>query len=218
MQLRPRKTPLSDVQLEIVTASSTGIQRALSILRQGGIVAHATETCYGFACDLRNPDAVKKLFAIKQRPLDQPVSALFASVDDAKKYVEWNDEAQRLADEYLPGPLTMILHLKNNSGINPVPVPSPIPTLGIRISSHPIAMELVKRFGSPLSTTSGNLHGQSNPYSAEDIVRQFTGKEFQPDLILDSGELPRNPPSTVIDLTDAEKSMRREGSVKISAR
>lgn len=210
--------------MQILPADTAGIAAALEVLRAGGVVAHATETCYGFACDLTNPGAVKKLFVLKQRPLDQPVSALFTSVDDAKRYVEWNEEAQRLADEYLPGPLTLILQQKpiTDYGLritanSVIRNPQSAISIGVRISSHPIAHRLVAEFGSPLSTTSANLHGTPNPYSVKDIVRQFSNQEFQPDLILDSGALPRKQPSTVIDLTsgDTAKTLRT-GDVSIA--
>ncbi len=207
--------------MNILPADTPGIQHALTVLQSGGIIAHATETCYGLACDLRNPDAVMKLFRIKQRPLDQPVSALFSSLTEAKKYVTWNDEVQKLADEYLPGPLTLILPLHPHPPsallITPTNTRSNEVTnshsAGLRFSSHPLAQQLVKKFGSPLSTTSANLHGQPNPYSAEEIVRQFTGQEFQPDLILDSGTLPKTPPSTVINLAHPEANILRKGSL-----
>src|SRR3989344_9622501 len=97
--------------MKIIPAKS-GIEQALSVLRSGGVIAHATETCYGFACDLTNPTAVEKLFDIKQRPTSQPVSAMFSSVEEAKRWVEWGDEAEKLAKQYLPGSLTLILPLK----------------------------------------------------------------------------------------------------------
>jgi L-threonylcarbamoyladenylate synthase len=205
--------------MQIVPASTEGLQRALDVLRAGGVIAHATETCYGLACDLSNPAAVEKLFAIKQRPPTQPVSALFASIDDAKQYVVWNDEAEELAQQYLPGPLTLILPLREDApkklfpvfSILPVrPHPgghSPFSSLGVRISSHPLAMNLVTAFGSPLSTTSANLHGQPNPYSLDQIVPC--------DLIIDSGTLPQNPPSTVMDLTGETIEKRRSGDLHI---
>ena len=79
--------------MKIVDASDDGIQKALEVLRAGGVVAHATETCYGLACDLGNAEAVEKLFAIKKRPDAQPVSALLASIEQAQKYTQWNDIA-----------------------------------------------------------------------------------------------------------------------------
>lgn len=209
--------------MKIEPVSEQGIAEAISILQKGGTVAHATETCYGLACDLRDPKAVKKLFEIKARPEEQPVSALFASVDDAKKYVEWNDEAEKLAKQHLPGPLTLILRMKPDAPSQLHPTIEVLPTihyslqpsLGIRISSHPLAQRLVKEFGSPISTTSANIHGMPNPYSAENILAQFSGLEIIPDLILDSGILPKTPPSTVVDLTGNDKTVKRSGRVGV---
>jgi L-threonylcarbamoyladenylate synthase len=207
--------------MHILPISDEALREALTILTSGGVVAHATETCYGLACDLTNLKAVERLFAIKQRSTDQPVSALFPSIEEAKKYAEWSEEAEVLARKHLPGPLTMILLQRSNA-------PAPLwttpqsdneqratsqrtTTLGIRVSSHPIAMELSRRFGKPLSTTSANLHGKPNLYSAEEILSQFQGRKAQPDLILDSGKLSRTPPSTVVDLSGPKPRTKRQG-------
>jgi len=182
---------------------------AVKTLNEGGIVAHATETCYGLACDLSNPDAVAKLFALKQRPEHMPVSVLFASVDQAKEYVQWNDAAQKLADEHLPGPLTMILESINNDLIiTPQQVTSNEQrvTIGVRISSSPIAQALVEAFGSPISTTSANIHGQPNAYS----IDQLRQEGIEPDFIIDSGELPEVAASKVIDLSEGKEEVLRK--------
>ena len=206
--------------MRTIAFSQSALGEALSVLKDGGVVAHATETCYGFACDISNHNAVKKLFAIKQRPESQPVSGLFASLEQAKEYAEWNEKALTLAGEYLPGPLTVILPLRTDAPmvLHPVvetsdsDVSTMKRTIGIRISSHPVASMLVAAFGSPLTTTSANVHGQPNPYSAEDIAAQFDGLEFQPDLILDSGQVP---PSTIVDCTKEELTQRRAGDIKL---
>ena len=176
---------------------------------------HATETCYGLACDLRNLSAVERLFAVKQRPAGQPVSALFSTMQEAKQYVEWNDRAETLAQEFLPGPLTLILPARKDMP-NPlfiVPkaesVEGQSPTIGVRISSYPLAMQLVEKFGSPISTTSANLHGQPSPYSAEEIVKQYENVLGKPDLILDAGPLPFRNPSRIIDCTGTSDILRR---------
>ncbi|MBI4129530.1 threonylcarbamoyl-AMP synthase [Candidatus Peregrinibacteria bacterium] len=184
------------------------IDLALSVLEGGGIVAHPTETCYGLACDLTNPSAVARLFALKQRPGNQPVSALFSSIADAQCYTIWNTTAEGLAQKFLPGPLTIILSLRNNTphAIFLIPPNEQRATsneqrhIGIRISSHPVAQELVERLGKPLSTTSANIHGQPASYSPQEIVAQFP--DDPPDvLLIDGGTLPLRPPSTIIDLT-----------------
>lgn len=199
--------------MNILPLSDESLQEAIRILSAGGVIAHATETCYGLACDLSNIDAVKKLFTIKQRPGTQPVSALFVSIEQAKEYVEWNERAEELATQYLPGPLTIILPMRADAPSVLHPSLEHPTTLGCRVSSSPIAQSLAISFNSPLSTTSANLHGQPNPYSAQDIAQQFQDQKIQPDLILDSGTLPQNPPSTVMDLSGKEAQIRRQGNI-----
>ena len=108
----------------ILPDNEEAIAAAIVILRDGGVVAHATETCYGFACDMTNETAVRKLFAIKERSEDHPVSALFPSVEEAKHYVLWNEEAEKLAADSLPGPLTLILPLLSSAPQKLFPIPS----------------------------------------------------------------------------------------------
>ncbi|MFA6039671.1 MAG: L-threonylcarbamoyladenylate synthase [Candidatus Peribacteraceae bacterium] len=205
--------------MDILPADEQGIGRALTVIREGGIVAHATETCYGFACDVSDLGAVANLFVLKNRPYSSPVSVLFLSVEDAKKYAEWNDEAEALAKKHLPGPLTLILPLRADAPLQLYVTPllsdrSPL-TAGVRVSSRPLALRLVTDFGKPLSTTSANFHGFPNPYSAEEIVAQFKHQPIQPDLILDSGTLPHVPPSTVLDVTKGrgQANIRRKGGI-----
>lgn len=192
--------------MEIVEPTPENVSRALEILRDGGIIAHATETCYGLAADMTNLEAILKLFAVKQRPHDQPVSALFPSVEAAKEWVEWNDVAEKLAISGLPGPLTLILPIKSESSI--FPTPTGCPTIGIRVSSHPIALELASEFGRPISTTSANVHDKPTPYSAEEIRRQYESEDLEPDLILDSGKLEGNPPSQIMNLAQEGQILR----------
>jgi L-threonylcarbamoyladenylate synthase len=204
--------------------ASASLTEALSVLKAGGMVVHATETCYGLACDLTNPAAVAKLFTVKQRPIDQPVSALFASIDEAKKIVEWNDRAEALAKEFLPGPLTLILparkdmphamyitprHKQTVDHVQPATCHLPPATIAVRISSNPFAMHLVQAFGSPLSTTSANLHGKPSPYSTEEILEQYKNMIEKPDLVLDAGPLPFRKPSRIIDCTGTSDILRR---------
>ncbi len=199
--------------MEIVTMSPDALERALDILRDGGVVAHATETCYGLACDLQRPDAVAKLFAIKHRPENQPVSALFASVEESKQFLQWNDIALNLATEHLPGPLAMVLTAL--PGCPLYTTPGGGGNIGVRVSSHPTAMQLVEKFGSPLSTTSANLHGKPSPYSAQAIADQYANSSPKPDIILDDGPLPEAPPSTVIDVSDGTVHVLRQGEMQV---
>lgn len=181
--------------------ANEGIESALSLLSIGGNVIHATETCYGIACDVGNLEAVARVFSVKKRPSDMPLSVLFENIEQAKEYVEWNALAESFMCD-LPGPLTLILPMKQRT---PIPIfvrPFKIQdSIGVRISIHPIAGELVRRFGRPISTTSANIHGAKPAYNIEDLLAQFGDSTPDPDVLLDSGPLEKLNPSRVIDCT-----------------
>ncbi len=203
--------------MRTLPASAGSIVAAVAVLRAGGVVAHPTETCYGLACDLGNPAALKKLFDIKARPYDQPVSALFSSLHAAEAYLELSPRALELAQKYLPGPLTIIVPMKKKT-------PTPLrvtassaddASVGIRISSHPFAQALAEAFAAPIATTSANLHGKPNPYACSDIEDQLRDHSPLPDLILDGGTLPEAPPSTVVAISGQDLRVLRQGDLKI---
>lgn len=208
----------------VLSTSSDGLDQALAILHAGGIVIHPTETCYGIACDLSNPHAVEKLFDLKKRPYGQPVSALFPSIDAATAYVVFSPRALAEAEKHLPGPLTLVLPKKDitptSIHVCPPILPtdrSPLPTtIGVRISSHPFAMQLAEGFGRPIATTSANLHGEANPYSVKDIESQWATSSLLPDLVIDSGILPTAPPSTVVEILGDSIRVLRQGDVVVS--
>jgi L-threonylcarbamoyladenylate synthase len=205
--------------MNTLPASEEGTRQALETLRTGGVVAHATETCYGLACDLQNPEAVNRLFAIKQRSDDQPVSALFKDIEQAQAFLEWNEEASQIAAGNLPGPLTIILKLRHDAPhmLHVVPITNnqSLITIGTRVSSHPTARALVEQFGSPLSTTSANIHGQPNTFSPEDIRKQFADAGHKPDLILDDGALEPTDASTVVDVSEGVLHVLRKGDIGV---
>jgi L-threonylcarbamoyladenylate synthase len=199
--------------MNILPASDTAILEALQVLASGGVIIHATETCYGLACDLTNPQALKRLFDIKRRPGHQPVSALFASVEQAKEFVLWNADADHIASAYMPGPITIILPRKPDASVPIFLSIEPAQSIGVRISSHPVAMLLAQKYTKPLATTSANVHGMSEAYDIDTILAQFAGMDIQPDVLLDSGALPHVPPSTIVDVTGLEPQIVRQGSI-----
>lgn len=204
--------------MDIIVPDAEGIRRACTILTEGGVVAHATETCYGLACDLRNREAVQALFAIKKRPEDMPVSALFSSIEDAKKYLEWNDIAEALAHEHLPGPLTLILKQRRDAPflLHPSPLSDSMqPTVGLRISPHKTAATLSTQCAFPISTTSANIHGMDNPYAVQDMLDQYDGADMLPDVILDDGTLHGEEASTVINVSGGTIEVLRRGGLDI---
>lgn len=205
--------------MQILPATDENIAKAAEAILAGGVVAHATETCYGLACDMTNQKAVTKLFNVKQRLHEKSVSALFSSVEESEKFVLWTEQARELAKKYLPGALTIILHVRPDTLLPLFPaVENPAIddlTLGVRISSHPIATALSQLCKRPISTTSANIAAQKSPYSIADIVAQFEGELLQPDILLDSGVLPFCPPSTIVDCTGEGMRIVRQGDIDV---
>lgn len=188
------------------------LPKAVATLRSGGVIAHATDTCYGFACDVLNKKALARLYRLKKMPRSKPVSLLVADVAMAKKFGVFPKSALKLAQKYWPGALTIIVKRKKT-----------LPTffnhghmsVGFRVPGDKLSRELPRAFGSPLSTTSANISGQPSPYSVSAIRRQFVKQPFKPDLIMDAGRLKKNPPSTIIDMTEKTPKIIRQGSVRL---
>lgn len=199
-------------KMDIAPPTAESIERAIKILRGGGTVAHATETCYGLACDLCNQNAVQNLFDVKERPMNMPVSALFEDVEQVKIFTEWSDLANRLALEHLPGPLTIVVPLKHDSNLFPAPHRGR--TIGVRISPHPIARKLIQAFGAPISTTSANIHNRSASYSVAELELQYRNMHKKPDLILDSGTLKKSLSSSVISVVGGSVEILRAGPLQ----
>lgn len=130
----------------------------------------------------------------------------------ARKYGIFNKTALKLAKKYWPGPLTIIVRRKKSlpSFLNPG-----TKTIGIRFSAHKLSRELVKKFGSPLTTTSANISGQPSTHSVSAITKQFQFQARKPDFIVNSVRLAKNPPSTIIDVSWKKPRIIRTGSLKI---
>lgn len=193
--------------------SLESFQQTLSILKSGGIIAHATDTCYGFACDIFNKEALKRLYKLKKMSFRKPVSILVSSLAMARRYGYFSKKTLLLAKKYWPGPLTIIVKRKKSlpSFLNPHSE-----TIGIRIPDHKLSIDLVKQFKSPLTTTSANISGKPSPYAVLTIQKQFKKYKLKPDFILDSGRLEKNPPSTLIKMNTQKIKIIRQGRIFIS--
>jgi L-threonylcarbamoyladenylate synthase len=184
------------------------IERAIEILRAGGLVAFATETVYGLGADATNSQAIGKIFSIKGRPPTNPLIVHVADVSVAKKYVAaWPESADRLARMFWPGPLTLVL--PKSEKIVPA-VTAGLPTVGIRCPDHPLALALLRGFAGPVAAPSANRSNRLSPTTA-DHVRRELGDQI--DLILDGGDCRVGIESTVVDLTSARPAILRPGGI-----
>jgi len=186
----------------------TDIKKARLLLEEGGLVAIPTETVYGLAGNAYSADIVINIFKVKNRPSFDPLITHTDGLEKIKKYVQNIPElACQLANAFWPGPLTMILPRHPS-----LPdVLAPLPTIGVRIPDHPVALALLKAAG-PLAVTSANISGADNTMTARQVMKQLKGRIH---LIIDGGRTPGGVPSTVIDCTTLEPKILREGPISL---
>ena len=187
------------------------IEKAISTLQSGGLIIFPTETAYGVGVDATNSEAVSKLLSYKKRPEGKAISIGCASKEMAEEYVVINQSAENIYKEFLPGPVTVISKSKGKVDKR---LESEKGTLGIRIPDHKLILEIITKFGKPITTTSANSAGKKTPYSIDDVFDTLSQKQKDLiDLVIDGGELPKNLTSTVIDTTGTELQTFRQGVI-----
>jgi L-threonylcarbamoyladenylate synthase len=191
------------------------IEEALSVLKKGGLIIYPTETCYGVGVDATNQAAVLKLLHYKRRPEGKAISIAVYDQKMAEQYVELNAEALRIYREFLPGPVTVISKSKHQVARG---LEAEDGTLGIRIPDYGLALELIQKLGRPITATSANSAGKKTPYTVQDIYDNINDvQRVMIDYVMDFGELPHNPPSTVINTTKQELQIIRKGRVSLGS-
>lgn len=187
------------------------VDATCKVLVAGGLVIFPTETVYGAGVDATNPEAVEKLLRYKSRREGKPLSIAVTDLKMAEKYAEINNQAKKLYQQFMPGPLTIV---SKDRGLLAPGVASEFATVGTRIPDYDLVTDIVEAFGKPITATSANASGKKRPYTIEDVLNQLSQKQLdQVDLILDAGRLPPNQPSTVIDTTLSAPVQLRSGAV-----
>jgi L-threonylcarbamoyladenylate synthase len=188
--------------------SSRTIARAASVLRKGGLVAFPTDTLYALGADASNPLAVSRVFTAKGRSPTNPVPLLIADLTMAMQLVgKLPEAAVRLAERYWPGPLTLVLWAPR--GICTL-LTAGTDRIGLRVPDSAVALALIRRFGRPVTGTSANRSGGTDPLDADEVLRQLGNRV---DLVLDGGPVVGGSPSTVVDVTISPPVIVRQGPV-----
>jgi L-threonylcarbamoyladenylate synthase len=191
----------------IVETTAATIAEAAKLLRAGELVAFPTETVYGLGGDATNERAVAAIFEAKGRPQFNPLISHVLDANEAKRYVQWSETADKLARRFWPGPLTLVLPRSPNSAIALLATAG-LDTVAIRAPSHSVAQGLIRAAGRPIAGPSANRSGAVSPTTAEHVAMSL-GDRVK--LILDGGPCVVGLESTVLDLTTGQATLLRPG-------
>jgi len=178
-------------------------EKAARIMKKGGVVIFPTESSYGIGVDATNEVAIKKIAPVKQQPEEKNISIIVADIEQAEQFGILGEEARKLAEKFMPGPLTLVV--KKKPGVSAVLAET---TIAFRISENRFARKVCEKLGNGITATSANLHGRPSIYSGKEVVREFNNRVH---MIVDAGELVHNAPSTIYNVQ--EKRVLRHGPI-----
>ena len=197
--------------MQLVRVNDVGYEQAAHdaalILSNGGIVLYPTDTLYGLAVDVRNEEALKKLYELKGRDEGKFISAIMANSAVVEQYAVVTPEARTLMERHLPGPLTIVVRTKDT-------YPAYLAhdgTVGVRIPNDPFCLALAHSFGYPFTTTSANISGMQTQSTVDAILEQFGERAHMIDLVVDDGIREGGLPSTVVRVVEGPPEVVREG-------
>ena len=181
------------------------------LLLDGKSAVFPTETVFALAADARNSKAISHIYQFKHREINKPLAIIGSSQSMIESYVQVNENVRRVMKKYMPGALTCVLPIKNESDLSPQLI-TPNKTLGVRIPDHALAIDIIEQVGAPLAATSVNRSGEPSATKNHQVV-DFCGDKIAYCLASDVVDEPRGLASTVVDFTQDEPELLREGEV-----
>ena len=200
---------MDEIRTVTLDRSAADLDRAAAMLAAGQLVAFATETVYGLGGDARNGEAVARIYEAKGRPSFNPLIAHVASVALAQELVIWSAQAQRLADRFWPGPLTIALPLKPGHGVSSL-VTAGLDTLAVRVPGNSTARRLLQSFGAPVAAPSANPSGRISPTTAAHVMDGLKGRMA---AVVDDGPCSVGLESTIVGLAGDTPRLLRPGGI-----
>ncbi|MCF2514368.1 threonylcarbamoyl-AMP synthase [Sphingomonas sp. G124] len=204
-------SPLPETQ--VLPLSDEAIAEAARLVLAGEAVAVPTETVYGLAADATNAEAVARIYAAKGRPSFNPLIVHVPDLAAAELIGKFDEEARTLAKAYWPGPLTLVVPLRDNAGIASI-VTAGLPTIALRVPAHPAMQALLKACGRPLAAPSANASGLISPTRASHVLASLGGRI---PLVIDGGATQRGIESTIVAATGGRLRLLRRGPISIDA-
>jgi L-threonylcarbamoyladenylate synthase len=190
----------------LLSTDATGLRDAVQLLHDGQVVAYPTDTLYGLAVDPRNPVAVRRLFELKGRAESAALTLIAADVAQAEMAGDFNAVASRLAADWWPGPVTIVVTAR------PIVARETLAggtTVGIRVPDHAVARLLAREFGFCITATSANRSGTNPSVTAEEVIATLPAV----DAVIDAGRVTGGRPSTLVSAHDEHPTLLREGAV-----
>jgi L-threonylcarbamoyladenylate synthase len=201
------------MQTRVLPFTHDNIAEAARLIIAGEPVAVPTETVYGLAADATNAKAVARIYEAKGRPSFNPLIVHVPDLDSALQVGQFNEQALGLAQAHWPGPLTLIVALRDGPGIASI-VTAGLPTIGLRVPAHPAMQALLRATGKPLAAPSANASGAISPTRAEHVLKSLGGRI---QLIIDAGATQRGLESTIIAATGGTLRLLRPGPIHVDA-
>lgn len=194
--------------MKVLPATDENIRRAAALVKLGNIVIYPTETVYGVGCAPTIPEAAKRICYLKGRA-DKHLPLACSDIEEARRIVEFNPAAERLAERFWPGPLMLILQAKVDYSIW---VTHGASTLGVRVPDHEVSRELARHSGGVIVSTSANKSGEPPTITASEAAEAIG---HGVDIILDGGRSPGGVASTIIDLSATSPWILRKGPITV---
>jgi L-threonylcarbamoyladenylate synthase len=201
------------VETRVLRFSDDAVEQAAQLILGGEPVAVATETVYGLAADATNAAAVARIYEAKGRPSFNPLIVHVPDLAAAERIGDFGAEARTLAEAHWPGPLTLVVPLREGAGIASL-VTAGLPTIGLRVPAHLAMQALLAATGCPLAAPSANASGTISATRAEHVMRSLGGRIS---LILDSGATQRGIESTIVAATGGALRLLRPGPIAVEA-
>ena len=199
---------MDPLETQILGTDDAGIRAAAQVLRDGGLLAFATETVYGLGADARDSRAVARVFEAKGRPTFNPLIVHVSDLAAAERFAILNEDAKRLGAAFWPGPLSLVLPLRDDHQLSAL-VTAGLGTVAIRVPAHPIAQRLLEAFDGPIAAPSANPSGKISPTRAEHVLDGLNGKI---EAVLDAGRCAVGLESTIVD-PSAPPTLLRPGGL-----
>jgi len=209
MQKSDSPTPIQNSAALLSSEENKLVDSALAAFRQGQLVAIPTETVYGLAAPINSDELLKKIFQLKERPLFDPLIVHVANIDQAKGLVDqWPPLADKLARQFWPGPLTLVLP-KNKNCISSL-ITAGRDSVGIRVPNHPLSLALIEKLGVALAAPSANKFTKTSPTTSAHVRHAFSPQEV---FVLEGGSSVVGIESTIIAIEENRVSILRQGMI-----